>query len=87
MPLNPKVQPFVLPPLNPEEENIPNAAFPSNASRKAFERAVRAANPEVKANTNLEAFLAWAQSQKTKKRKQSKQRSRTRGRSRRYNRK
>jgi hypothetical protein len=57
--MNPYAKAFVPSPLNPEEYDIQ----PHNP----FKRAVAVANPEKKADEELEAFLAWANSQKAQK--------------------
>lgn len=66
-PMNPLAKPFVPPPLNPEEDS--QKQYPGRNIQKAqhqFERAVSAANAEKKADEELEAFLEWANTQKTK---------------------
>ena len=67
MALNPNAKSFSPAPINPENNDLTNSEQNRAIARQIFERAAYAANPELQADENLEAFLAWSESQRTKK--------------------
>lgn len=67
-PTNPENNVFTAPPMNPEN-NVYRFEQNRQRSRQLFESAAYAANPEIQADENLEAFLAWSESQRTKNKK------------------